>query len=189
MNRDYAVVLDACVLVGGGLRDTLLRLAEHPRLYIPKWSDDIIEEVLRCLRGPRFQLSVGQAEHLKSQLRIAFPEAWVTNYRVLEGGLGNHAKDRHVLAAAIRCGAQAIITFNLRDFPAEFLYPFDIEAVHPDEFLVNQFYLDDALVTKKFVEQAAAINRSVEEQLAAFHATAALPAFTQTMADALSIPL
>lgn len=47
MDKDYLVILDACVLVGGGLRDTLLRLAETPRLFVPKWSDDIINETVR----------------------------------------------------------------------------------------------------------------------------------------------
>ena len=41
--------------------------------------------------------------------------------------------DRHVLAAAIRAGAQHIITENLRDFPADVLKPYDIEAVSPDQ--------------------------------------------------------
>ena len=50
MTKDYLVVLDACVLVSAGLRDTLLRLAESPRLYVPKWSEDIIEEMARTLR-------------------------------------------------------------------------------------------------------------------------------------------
>ena len=29
----------------------------------------------------------------------------------------NHPKDRHVLAAALRTGAQTIVTFDLKDFP------------------------------------------------------------------------
>ena len=43
------VVLDACVLVNCSLCDTLLRLAEPPRLYEPKWSEEIIAETIRTL--------------------------------------------------------------------------------------------------------------------------------------------
>jgi hypothetical protein len=45
--------------------------------------------------------------------------------------------DRHVLAAAIRAGADVIVTYNLTDFPAETLARFDIEALHPDDFPVR----------------------------------------------------
>jgi hypothetical protein len=45
------------------------------------------------------------------------------------------ADDRHVLAAAIRAGAEVIVTYNLKDFPAETLAKFGIEAQHPDDFL------------------------------------------------------
>jgi predicted nucleic acid-binding protein len=188
MNKDYLVVLDACVMVGAGLRDTLLRLAETPRLYLPKWSDDIIAETTRAMEE-KLNKTPAQTAHLTANLKQAFPEAWVTGYKQLENGLENHPKDRHVLACAIRCGAQAIVTFNLKDFPLSALKPFDIEAVHPDEFLVHQFYLDEALVTLKLTEQAALIGRSLEQQLRAFHGTKALPLFTQTIADALSIDL
>jgi predicted nucleic acid-binding protein len=188
MTKDYIVVLDACVLVGGGLRDTLLRLAETPRLYLPKWSDDIIREVMGVLEH-RFNKSPEERSRLQEALREAFPEAWVCNYKNLEAGLTNDPKDRHIFAAAIKCSAQSIVTFNLRDFPAESLRPYDVEAIHPDEFLVNQFHLDDAIVTRKFTEQASAIGRTVEDQLHAFHRTRAFPLFTQTLADALSICL
>jgi hypothetical protein len=40
-----------------------------------------------------------------------------------------------VLAAAIHCGAQEIVTFNLRDFPEAVLRPRGIRAVHPDAFV------------------------------------------------------
>jgi hypothetical protein len=49
--------------------------------------------------------------------------------------------DRHVLAAAVRAGADVIVTFNLKDFPAEALAPYGIEAQHPDEFLSYQLDL------------------------------------------------
>src|SRR5438552_2445019 len=50
--------------------------------------------------------------------------------------------DRHVLAAAIRAGADVIVTCNLADFPAEALARFDIAAQHPDDFLI--YLLDQA---------------------------------------------
>jgi hypothetical protein len=45
--------------------------------------------------------------------------------------------DCHVLAAAIRGNAQAIVTFNLRDFPDHVLERYDIETKHPDEFILD----------------------------------------------------
>jgi hypothetical protein len=47
VKQDLTVVLDACVLVPMPLADTLLRLAAGPRLYLPKWSDQIMVEVKR----------------------------------------------------------------------------------------------------------------------------------------------
>ena len=51
--------------------------------------------------------------------------------------------DRHVLAAAIVGHADAIVTFNTRHFPAEYLAQFDIETQHPDDFVMNQFELHE----------------------------------------------
>jgi len=51
-------------------------------------------------------------------------------------------KDRHVLAAVIRAHAQTIVTVNVKDFPSGELSKWDIEARHPDDFLVDQFHLD-----------------------------------------------
>jgi hypothetical protein len=42
-----------------------------------------------------------------------------------------------VLAAAIRGRADVIVTANLKDFPAESLAPFGIDAQHPDEFVLH----------------------------------------------------
>jgi hypothetical protein len=48
-SSQYVVVLDTCVLAPMPLCDTLLRLAEEPVLYVPKWSDDILCELRSTL--------------------------------------------------------------------------------------------------------------------------------------------
>ena len=67
--------------------------------------------------------------------------------------------DRHVLAAAVRCGAQVIVTANLADFPAASLAPYDIEAQHPDEFVLHLVDLAAGAVVATVQEQAAALKR------------------------------
>jgi hypothetical protein len=49
--------------------------------------------------------------------------------------------DRHVLAAAIRCSAQVIVTENRRDFPKDILEEYDVEVLGADEMLVNTYEL------------------------------------------------
>jgi hypothetical protein len=56
--------------------------------------------------------------------------------------------DRHVLAAAIRGRADVIVTMNLKDFPADVLAPFGIEAQHPDEFVLHLLDLAPGSVCK-----------------------------------------
>jgi hypothetical protein len=43
--------------------------------------------------------------------------------------------DRHVLAAAIRAHASAIVTFNEEDFPIDALKPYGLHTRHPDMFI------------------------------------------------------
>ncbi|PYT27663.1 MAG: hypothetical protein DMG57_17580 [Acidobacteria bacterium] len=73
------VVLDACVLANFSLCDTLLRLAEPPRLFEPKWSEEIIRETTRTL-----ELKLGWPNsltaHLEKELRVHFSEAWISSY-------------------------------------------------------------------------------------------------------------
>jgi len=57
---------------------------------------------------------------------------------LIDGLILPDLEDRHVLAAAIRCQAQIIVTFNTRDFPSDVLKRFDIQAAHPDTFLRSQ---------------------------------------------------
>jgi len=155
MISDFQVVLDACVLVNAALRDTLLRLAEPPcSLYLPRWSKDNIEETKRTLES-KLGLTAQQTAHLVSELEIHFEDAWVKGYESFIPAMRNHPKDRHVLAAAIVSGAQTIVTFNLKDFPAEALAPWNIEVQSPDDFLTHQYHLDPEVVASVVVKQAA----------------------------------
>lgn len=45
MIADYKILLDACVLANYDVCNLYLRLAEKPRLFLPKWSPDILDEV------------------------------------------------------------------------------------------------------------------------------------------------
>jgi len=93
----------------------------------------------------------------------------VTGFDDLVDGLDlPDADDRHVLAAAIRAGAQAIVTFNLDDLPEAKLARYNVEAKHPDEFVLDAIDLAPGLVTAVVSEQAATLRnppRSVGELL------------------------
>ncbi len=87
---------------------------------------------------------------------MAIPDGLVTGHDTLIAGLTlPDPGDRHVLAAAIRCNAGVIVTFNERDFPAEALAPYGIEAQHPDLFIDNLFDLDQAAVVEAAQRQRA----------------------------------
>ncbi|MGI5271378.1 hypothetical protein ACQEUU_19630 [Nonomuraea sp. CA-218870] len=50
------------------------------------------------------------------------------------------------LEAAIKAGARIIVTSNIKDFPAEELTTWDMEAQSPDDFILDQIELDDRIV-------------------------------------------
>lgn len=84
----------------------------------------------------------------------AVPDCLVTNFEPLIASVTlPDENDEHVLAAAIRCGAQAIVTFNTRDFPDEVLAPFGIEAKHPDEFVLDAIGLQPGTVLQVVTQQ------------------------------------
>jgi predicted nucleic acid-binding protein len=154
-------VLDACVLYGMPLRDTLLRAGEE-YLYRPAWSYDIWDEVLRHLRDPKERkrpLTEDDATHLLMTIERHFPEAFVANFESLIPLLTNDTKDRHVAAVAVQAQAQVIVTYNLKHFPPASLAPYGIEAQHPDDFLMDLFDLDPQTMVRIIRQQAAALKK------------------------------
>ncbi len=161
----YISVLDACVLIPMPVADTLLRLAEEPAFYTPRWSEDILKEVRRTLSS-KFAYSEEQATRRVKAMNAAFPEAMVIGYESLMDSMKNHPKDRHVLATAVRCGAHVIVTNNQKDFPRESLEPFGLECVSADKFLEDQYHLNPDLFISKLVEQALEIRWTLPQLIA-----------------------
>jgi hypothetical protein len=148
-------VYDACVLYPAPLRDLLVRLGLSGR-FRARWSAQIHDEWQRNLLRNRPDLTSMQVGRTSRLMDRAIPDALVTGYEHLVEGLTlPDPDDRHVLAAAIRCHASVIVTFNERDFPPEALLPFGIEAQHPDVFIDNLFDLDPAAVIAAAQRQRA----------------------------------
>ena len=71
----------------------------------------------------------------------------------------NDRKDRHVLAAAVRGGAEVLVTENLRDFPTAVVRPYDIEVVSQDTFLLDQLDLRPIEVVDALRRQVSCYHR------------------------------
>jgi len=139
----YTALLDANVLYPALLRDLLLSLA-HADLYSAKWSAHIRDEWMRSLLRERPAMEV-QIRGAAQAMEEAIPDCLVTGYEHLVAGLTlPDPDDRHVLAAAITGHADAIVTWNAKDFPENALAPFGIELQTPDAFVLNQLMLRDA---------------------------------------------
>jgi hypothetical protein len=92
-------------------------------------------------------------------MKRVLPNADVRGYEHRIAGLTlPDAGDCHVLAAAIEGGAGAILTFNLKHFPAEALAPFGLVARDPDEFLCELHGADPEAIVA--VVDAARLNLS-----------------------------
>jgi hypothetical protein len=158
-------MLDACVLAPMPVADTLLRLAEEPAFYTPKWSAHVFDELRRTLRS-RFRYSDEQVTRRLAAMESAFPGAMVSGYESLIPAMGNDPKDRHVLAAAVRCGAQCIVSDNARHFPRESLAPFDLACLTADDFLRRQYHVDADAFIGVLAEQAGDIGWTLPRLIA-----------------------
>lgn len=183
MIADYRVLLDSCVLANYAVCDLYLRMAETPRLLIPKWTEEILDEVYRT-HTEKLQWPDELATSFREEIVKAFPEAMITGYEGLIPVMKNDEKDRHVLAAAVREKLDLIITFNLKDFKTEALEPWNLKAVHPQDYLLSIFSMDPA----KFIAKLSGISRKREEELedTILYLGRALPALSTRLINDLS---
>jgi predicted nucleic acid-binding protein len=147
-------VLDACVLYPAALVDILLRAA-MAGLYLPFWSADILAELERNLV---LRLGAAPAQQRVAAMREHFGDAEVVGYATLTRTMTNHPKDRHVLAAAVKAGAQVVVTDNLKDFPATALRPHGITVQSADTFLLGLYAQAPGQLVTEVIKQASALS-------------------------------
>ena len=163
------------------LRDLLLHLGLSD-LFRAKWTEAIHDEWIRSLLQDRPDLNRQQLERTRTLMNAHVRDCLVTNYEDLIPALTlPDQDDRHVLAAAIRAGADVIVTYNLKDFPSEILAKYGIEAQHPDEFIMHLLDLAPNIVCAAVKRQRQNLKnppRSVGELLETFE----LQSLAQTVA-------
>lgn len=152
----FAVVLDACVLYPAPLRDLLMRLAATD-LFKAYWTDQIHEEWIGALlREGKYSREL--LEKMRDLMDQHVPDAKVTGYAgLVETLVLPDPNDRHVLAAAIKCKADAIVTSNLKDFPVDVLAEHHIEVIHPDDFIYFQIDMAPAISCAAIKTQRTAL--------------------------------
>jgi predicted nucleic acid-binding protein len=158
MSSHFTVVYDACVLYPAPLRDLLMHLALSD-LYRARWSDMIHDEWTRNVLASRPDLTTAQLRRTLDLMNSNVRDCLVTGFEHLIAAINlPDPDDRHVVAAAIHSGASLIVTFNLKDFPAEALKPDNLAAQHPDDFIVDLLDLQPAGV----LEAVASHRRSLK---------------------------
>jgi predicted nucleic acid-binding protein len=142
----FTILYDSCVLYPAPLRDLLMQLALTD-LFRAKWTNVIHDEWITSLLRNRPDLTQERLRRTRDLMNECVRDCIVEGFEPLIEALSlPDPDDRHVLAAAIRCKADLILTYNLEDFPAKSLDRWNIEAQHPDEFIVHLLGLDEALV-------------------------------------------
>ncbi len=153
-------LLDACVLFPSVMREMLMGVAETG-LIQPLWSERILEEWHRAAirHGAEAEMiAAGEIALLKAR----WPQAAVETEDIATRDLNlPDPDDVHVLAAAIKGGADELVTANLRDFPTPVLSSHGIIRRDPDGFLLELAHAQpDTLqrLAKQITENSSAIS-------------------------------
>jgi len=176
----FTATLDTSVLWPSLQRDFLLSLAIEGT-YRPTWSSAILdelqfhEEAKLVKRGMPVAEAARRAATLIAAMRREFADAEVDGWQPLEGTFGlPDPDDEHVLAAAVIAGAGAIVTENLKDFPADRIPP-GIQVPSAREFAKNTVALNPRLALAAVHEIASRSGR--------YGATLAVGEILETLRD------
>jgi len=128
-------------------------------MYRARWSDMIHDEWTRHVLANRPDLTPDQLKRTRQLMNTHVRDSLVTGFEYLIPSINlPDPDDRHVVAAALHSGASLVVTFNLKDFPADALKPYNLAAQHPDDFIMDLLDLHPASV----LEAAANHRRSLK---------------------------
>ena len=98
-----------------------------------------------------FKKSSGRVDQTIKAMNLAFCDSNVDNFKYLIPTITIPDKDdRHVVACAIKCSADLIVTFNVKDFPKKEVSKYDIEIQQPDELILNLIDRNSELAYQAF---------------------------------------
>ncbi len=123
-------------------------------MYRARWTEEIMAEVTRTLVG-KFGRPPQKVAYREYRMRASFPDSLIKEYEHLIPAMENHPKDRHVLAAAVRCQAEYLVTLNLKDFPAKEVEKHRVKVISPTAFLKLLWGLDRKSLEERLKQQAA----------------------------------
>ena len=108
----------------------------------------IQNEWVRGLLAKRPYLELEKLKRTCREMDSHFPKSLVHGYEDLIPNLQlPDDNDKHVLAVAISVKAKYIVTFNLKDFPASALTPYQVTAISPDDFVLRVIeYAEDSFI-------------------------------------------
>ncbi|WP_395666313.1 PIN domain-containing protein [Methylocella sp.] len=153
-------VCDACILYPFHLRNIVVQ-ASVDRLFDARWSEQIHGEWMRNLLANAPGLTLDRLEVAKRLMNVALPAATVAGYeKHIPTITLPDADDRHVVAAAIEAKASHILTWNLRDFPAEALKSHGLVCQTPDAFLADIYDRTPLLVLGSLAHARRNLSRS-----------------------------
>ena len=184
-------LLDANLFVPTWIIDPLLSLAEAG-LCEPAWSARVMDEARLAIMEVRHVPDVRARGFLDAICR-AFPMAMAEDWERFEPDVNlSDPNDGHVVAAARRAGAETIVTFNLKDFPADELSRYGLHAQSPDVFLTSVFdaHPEEAMdAMRRLVSSKRHPPRTMSEEIRAFARLAPSAVRTEIVRNGRLIPV
>lgn len=132
------IFVDSDVWYSRTLRDWIGLLATNdapPSTIRVFWTEDVLAATMYHLRANNPTWDGAKVSAIRDHFVEAFRDGRVADYTVDGSYQGTDPSDAHVHGAAIACGAEYLVTKNVRHFRAAHSDAFPYEVLHPDDSL------------------------------------------------------